>query len=162
LTFPERFGLREGAFFDIFARGMLFANGDVHRRHRAPFSRAFAFGAISVMRPGIRRNAAQLVDEAAQQLKRHVADTLDGRRRKPREDFHSTFPAAANAAGEMCPDEIIIQILLLIVAGTDSTGVAIRPRLRRPCGSSPASHRLAALRRRTSRPKELFSLKVHT
>jgi cytochrome P450 len=183
---PEHYGLSEGALFDTFEHGMVTANGEVHRRRRAPFSRAFAFRAIAMMRPAIRRGAEQLVDEwhgngradlveqfasplparvisdllglpredipgftklvyeltrffslalspeeippieaAAQQLKRYVEDIIGERRRKPREDFLSTFLAAADAAGEMSPSEIIFQILQVIVAGTDTTRVAI-------------------------------------
>jgi cytochrome P450 len=183
---PALYGLSEGALFDTLEHGMLTANGEVHRRRRAPFSRAFAFRAIAMMRPIIRRGAEELIDEwhgdgkadlveqfasplparvisdllglphadipeftklvyemtrffsldlssddvppieaAAQQLKRYVEDTIDDRRRKPREDFLSTFLAAADAAGEMSPIEIIIQILQVIVGGTDTTRVAI-------------------------------------
>jgi cytochrome P450 family 103 len=183
---PEIRGIREGALFDTFEHGMLTANGEVHRRRRSPFSRAFAHRIISLLRSSIRREADELVDEwygggstelveyfasqlpariisdllglpredvpaftklvyevtrffnlavaddeiphieaATRQLQVYVENTLDDRRREPGEDFLSTFLAAADAAGEMSPIEIIIQILLLIIAGTDTTRVAM-------------------------------------
>jgi cytochrome P450 family 103 len=170
----------------MFEHGMLTATGEVHRRRRSPFSRAFAHRTISLLRSSIRREADELVDEwygdgktefiehfasqlpariisdllgfpredipaftklvyevtrffrfegaddelpgieaAARQLKRYVEDILDDRRRKPREDFLSTFLAAADAAGEMSPIEIIFQIVALIIGGTDTTRVAM-------------------------------------
>ena len=38
-AYPEMRGIPQGALFDIFAHGMLTANGAVHRRRRSPFSR---------------------------------------------------------------------------------------------------------------------------
>jgi cytochrome P450 family 103 len=183
---PEIRGIRDGALFDTFEHGMLTANGEVHRRRRSPFSRAFAHRIISLLRSSIRREADELVDEwygdggtelvehfasqlpariisdllglpredvpaftklvyevtrffnlavaddeiphieaATRQLQVYVENTLEDRRREPREDFLSTFLAAADAAGEMSPIEIVIQILLLIIAGTDTTRVAM-------------------------------------
>jgi cytochrome P450 family 103 len=61
-AFPKMLGLDSGAIFDIFDHGMLTANGDVHRRRRAPFSRLFAARAISEMRPRIRRTIEDLID----------------------------------------------------------------------------------------------------
>jgi cytochrome P450 family 103 len=185
-AFPESRGVREGVLFEMFEHGMLTATGEVHRRRRSPFSRAFAHRTISLLRSSIRREADELVDEwygdgktefiehfasqlpariisdllgfpredipaftklvyevtrffrfegaddelpgieaAARQLKRYVEDILDDRRRKPREDFLSTFLAAADAAGEMSPIEIIFQIVALIIGGTDTTRVAM-------------------------------------
>jgi cytochrome P450 len=61
-AFPEILGVSSGAIFDAFDYGMLTADGDVHRRRRAPFSRLFAARAITEMRPGIRRAADDLID----------------------------------------------------------------------------------------------------
>src|SRR5215471_5891891 len=44
---PEMLGLSDGTIFDVFLHGMLTADGDVHRRRRAPFSRLFAARARS-------------------------------------------------------------------------------------------------------------------
>jgi cytochrome P450 len=61
-AFPEMLGINSGAIFEIFDYGMLTADGDVHRRRRAPFSRLFAARAITEMRPSIRRTAEDLID----------------------------------------------------------------------------------------------------
>lgn len=65
------------------------------------------------------------VEAAAQQLQDYVEKTLEERRRSPRDDFLSTFLAAADEAAEMSPLEIVFQVLQLIIGGTDTTRVAI-------------------------------------
>ena len=61
-SFPETLGIRSGPIFDIFEYSMITANGDVHRRRRAPLSRQFAARAINEMRQSIRRTADDLID----------------------------------------------------------------------------------------------------
>jgi cytochrome P450 family 103 len=61
-AFPRTLGLERGAMFDAFDHGMLTANGDTHRRRRAPFSKLFAARAISEMRPHIRRTIEDVID----------------------------------------------------------------------------------------------------
>ena len=61
-SFPEMQGFSSGTMFDAFDHGMLTADGDVHRRRRAPFSRLFAARAITEMRPSIRRTAENLIE----------------------------------------------------------------------------------------------------
>src|SRR5260370_6040708 len=65
------------------------------------------------------------IEAAARQLQDYVERTLDQRRRAPCDDFLSRFVAAADAAAEMSPIEIIFQIVQLIIGGTDTTRVAI-------------------------------------
>jgi cytochrome P450 family 103 len=65
------------------------------------------------------------IEAAARQLRDYVERTLAQRRRAPCDDFLSRFLAAAEAAAEMSPIEIIFQIVQLIVGGTDTTRVAI-------------------------------------
>jgi len=60
--FPETLGISSGTIFDMFDYGMLTADGEVHRRRRAPFSRLFAARAIAEIRPSIRRTADDLID----------------------------------------------------------------------------------------------------
>ena len=185
-AFPEMHSVTDGTLFDTFRYGMLTANGDGHRRRRAPFSRTFAARMITELRPHIRRSVEKLVDgwyadgqvdfleqfaaqvparvisdllglpredipsftklvyqvsrfisfsfrpdeipdieAAARQLQDYVERTLDHRRRAPCDDFLSRFVAAADAAAEMSPVEIIFQIVQLIIGGTDTTRVAI-------------------------------------
>ncbi|QOZ08189.1 cytochrome P450 [Bradyrhizobium sp. CCBAU 51765] len=59
---PELFGVTEGALFDLFAHGMLTANGAVHRRRRSPFSKSFAARMMADLRPHIRRSSEQLIE----------------------------------------------------------------------------------------------------
>jgi cytochrome P450 len=61
---------------------------------------------------------------AVAELNTYVEKTLDERRRAPRDDFLSTFLKGADEAGEMSSFEIIVQIVTLIVGGTDTTRVA--------------------------------------
>jgi cytochrome P450 family 103 len=61
-AFPEMLGVTDGALFDFFQQGMLTANGAVHRRRRAPFSRSFAARTIADLRPNLRRSSEQLID----------------------------------------------------------------------------------------------------
>jgi cytochrome P450 len=65
------------------------------------------------------------IEAASRQLRDYVERTLDQRRHAPGVDFLSGFVAAADVAVEMSPVEIIFQITQLIVAGTDTTRVAI-------------------------------------
>src|SRR5262245_9649859 len=59
---PVKLGLERGTIFDIYKYGMANANGDVHRRRRAPFSKLFSARAISEMRPRIRRTIEDVID----------------------------------------------------------------------------------------------------
>ncbi len=61
-AFPRKLGLEQGAIFDAFDHSMLTANGDTHRRRRAPFTKLFAARAISEMRPHIRRTIEDVID----------------------------------------------------------------------------------------------------
>jgi cytochrome P450 family 103 len=61
-AFPKKLGLEQGAIFDAFDHSMLTANGDTHRRRRAPFSKLFAVRAIAEMRPHIRRTIEEVID----------------------------------------------------------------------------------------------------
>jgi cytochrome P450 len=55
-------GITSGPIWDITISGMLFANGDVHRRRRAPVSRTFAFKLMDAMRPKAATLAAELIE----------------------------------------------------------------------------------------------------
>jgi cytochrome P450 family 103 len=60
---PETLGVSSGPIFDTFTYSMITADGDVHRRRRAPLSRQFANRAINDMRQSIRRTADDLIDD---------------------------------------------------------------------------------------------------
>ena len=56
-------GIVSGPLVDLWGNSMLFANGNEHRRRRAPMSKAFAFKLIEQMRPRIRAAAEGILDE---------------------------------------------------------------------------------------------------
>jgi cytochrome P450 family 103 len=64
------------------------------------------------------------LEAAARALQDYVDATLNDRRKAPREDFLSAFLMAADEAGELSPSESIVQIVTLIIGGTDTTRVA--------------------------------------
>src|SRR6186713_1883397 len=55
-------GVSNGPLFDVFENTMLMSNGPIHRRRRAPVSRAFAYKLIMGMRPRIREIANELIE----------------------------------------------------------------------------------------------------
>jgi cytochrome P450 family 103 len=61
-SFPEALGISSGTTFDLFEYSMLTADGDVHRRRRAPLSRQFATRTINEMRQSIRGTADDLIN----------------------------------------------------------------------------------------------------
>jgi cytochrome P450 len=183
--YPETRGIPEGTLFDIFAHGMLTANGAVHRRRRSPFTRTFAARMIEGLRPRIRAAAESLVrdvlaedevdlverytslipaqtiadilglprddiprftrlayevsrvlsftfgpedipdlEAAAVALEDYVRAILEARRSSPQDDFLSRFLAEADAAGELTPQEVVVQLVQMIIGGTDTTRVA--------------------------------------
>lgn len=56
-------GITSGPIFELMGWGMLFANGEVHRRRRAPVQRTFAFKLMDAMRPKVTALAEELVRE---------------------------------------------------------------------------------------------------
>jgi cytochrome P450 family 103 len=55
-------GITSGPIWDLMTSGMLFANGDVHARRRAPVARTFAFKLMDAMRPKVIDVATELVE----------------------------------------------------------------------------------------------------
>jgi cytochrome P450 family 103 len=64
------------------------------------------------------------LEAAAVGLQDYVAAILDARRAKPQDDFLSRFLAEAEAAGALTPQEVVIQLVQMIIGGTDTTRVA--------------------------------------
>ncbi|NWG45846.1 MAG: cytochrome P450 [Alphaproteobacteria bacterium] len=178
-------GITEGPLYDIFRYGMVFSNGAVHQRRRAPLARAFAHRMMEAMRPTVAALANRLIDEVkadgemdllehysatipahtvcsilgvpeediphffgwakstargiswfrdedfpeinrtAGEMIDYVARTLDDRRKAPREDFLTQYVKMTEEAGELSPEEIVIQIAGLILAGSDTTRTGI-------------------------------------
>jgi len=82
-------GITSGPIWDLMLSGMLFANGEVHTRRRAPVAKTFAFKLMDAMRPKVVEVATELVtprvgvgpinfvDEIAAQIPaRIIADIL--------------------------------------------------------------------------------------
>jgi len=183
--YPETRGIPEGRLFDIFAHGMLTANGAAHRRRRSPFTRIFAARMMEGLRPRIRAAAESLVrdwlpdeeldlvahytalipaqtiadilglphkdiprfthlayevsrvlsftfgpedipnlEAAAVALQDYVRAILEARRTAPQDDFLSRFLAEAEAAGDLTSEELVVQLVQMIIGGTDTTRVA--------------------------------------
>jgi cytochrome P450 len=62
---------------------------------------------------------------AAGELLAYVEELLNDRRAVPANDFLTAYLADADQKGELSPIEIIIQIMILIIGGTDTTRVAM-------------------------------------
>ncbi|KPF71388.1 hypothetical protein IP69_06800 [Bosea sp. AAP35] len=62
VALPAQAGLSQGALFDIFAHGMLTANGQVHQDRRSPISRALVGEVAEQYRRHVRRSAHALID----------------------------------------------------------------------------------------------------
>lgn len=56
-------GITSGPIWDLTISGMLFANGEVHQRRRAPVQRTFAFKLMDAMRPKATALAEELASE---------------------------------------------------------------------------------------------------
>lgn len=56
-------GITSGPILDFVGATMLFANGDVHRRRRAPVARTFAYKLMDAMRSRVAELASELVEE---------------------------------------------------------------------------------------------------
>lgn len=56
-------GITSGPIWDLNSSGMLFANGEVHRRRRSPVAKTFAFKLMDAMRPKASELATELINE---------------------------------------------------------------------------------------------------
>jgi cytochrome P450 len=58
---------------------------------------------------------------SAQELSRYVQTLLEDRRREPRDDFLTSCIGAIDAANELSPVEIVMQVITVILGGSDTT-----------------------------------------
>lgn len=65
------------------------------------------------------------IESAAQDMYRFVAESIEDRRKSPREDFVTTFLKAATEAGELSEIEIRSQLLAVLLGGSDTTRGAL-------------------------------------
>ncbi|RMF36622.1 MAG: cytochrome P450 [Alphaproteobacteria bacterium] len=61
------------------------------------------------------------IEEAAAELTRYVRGLLEARRESPREDFLTDYLARVEEAGTLSEAETLMQIVSLIIAGSDTT-----------------------------------------
>lgn len=65
------------------------------------------------------------MERAAKTLYRYVEQVLAERRARPTRDLLSSFLADAESHGDLSPTEVVIQIMIVIIGGTDTTRVAM-------------------------------------
>ena len=65
------------------------------------------------------------IEQAARQLTQYVSELLESRRASPQEDFLSRFVKAVEEEGTLSPMETLIQVVSVIVAGSDTTRTAL-------------------------------------
>ena len=108
-------GIVSGPIFDFVASAMLFANGDVHMRRRAPITRTFAYKLMDAMRPRVREVAAEIVaarlgrgpfnfiDEVAAQIPARIIAEILGIPRSDLPVFMQWVQDTAEALGFVDP-----------------------------------------------------------
>jgi cytochrome P450 len=65
------------------------------------------------------------IDTAAAHLTAYVSELLASRRAAPRNDFLTTYAVAVEQEGNLSPIEILIQIVTVIIGGSDTTRTAM-------------------------------------
>ncbi|RZN20764.1 cytochrome P450 [Bradyrhizobium sp. Leo121] len=115
-SFPTMQGFDSGTIFDVFDYGMLTADGDVHRRRRAPFSRLFAARAIAEMRPSIRRTAEDIIEDWYGDGEVNLLD-----------EFAAKIPARIIADLLGLPREDIPEFTLLVYEVTKAFSLGLSP-----------------------------------
>ncbi len=65
------------------------------------------------------------IEAAAAGLTAYVEELLAARRASPRDDFLSDYVRSIDAAGELSPAEMLIQIVTLIIGGSDTTRLGL-------------------------------------
>jgi len=179
-------GINDGPLWDAVANSMLYSNGAVHRRRRAPVARAFAHRMIEGLRPSIRRVAEEILDQhhakggmdlltdyaslipartvasiiglphadirrftanvyafskffsgawkdedlpgfenAASALQTYIQEILAARTTAPQDGFIDDYLEATERASDLSELEIIMQLVTLVIAGSDTTRGAI-------------------------------------
>ncbi|MBO9112492.1 cytochrome P450 [Agrobacterium sp. S2/73] len=61
------------------------------------------------------------IEASAAEFKNYVQAVIDDRRSNPRDDFLSSFIRATREAEDLSPDEGLAQLMLIVLAGTDTT-----------------------------------------
>ena len=79
-----------------------------------------------ILDPGISSEELRQADEATVEIQRHVADMIDERRARPRDDLISDLIAVREADGDrLSADEMQSTLALLFLAGLDTSALTI-------------------------------------
>ena len=65
------------------------------------------------------------IEQAARQLTQYVSELLESRRLSPQDDFLSRFVKAVEEENTLSPIETLVQVVSVIVAGSDTTRTAL-------------------------------------
>lgn len=65
------------------------------------------------------------IERAAGELYHYLDELIEDRRRSPRDDFLSAYVRCADETGEMSAMEVLIQIVSIVLAGSDTTRFAL-------------------------------------
>lgn len=178
--------INDGPIWDFVTNSMLFANGDTHRRRRAPLAKSFGFRLVSEWRPMVRTVVNQILDrletaktvnfleefasllpariiatilglpeedtakftdavfrftpmltgswtkadvpsleQAARDLRSYVKYAIETRRDSQGGNFLNQYIEANSQSGELTEEEIVTQLMLLIIGGSDTTRCAL-------------------------------------
>lgn len=71
------------------------------------------------------REELPAIVQAAAELLDYVAKTLEARRANPQDDFLTAYLASVDETGELSPIETLVQIAILVIAGSDTTRGAL-------------------------------------
>ena len=74
-----------------------------------------------VLEPTITASEIQEANRAAYELDDYFREVIAARRREPRDDLISTLVAAEEAGDKLTPDELLVMLRLLLIAGNETT-----------------------------------------
>lgn len=86
-----------------------------------PVFTKLVYTSIRVMSTSFTSEELPEIEKAATDLLAYIERLARDRRAAPRDDFLSTYLAAADQAGEMEPFEILFQLMTVVAAGSDTT-----------------------------------------
>lgn len=111
-------GISSGPLFEFYRDSMLFANGDVHKRRRAPMARTFAYKLMDGMRPRVREIAGEVIaahrgagpvnflDDFSRAIPARIIAEIIGAPAEDWPEFSKWVAAAARGIGFFANDEL--------------------------------------------------------
>lgn len=94
-------------------------------RSDVPFFTSMAYRVSKVLTTSWTQADLPDIEAATSELSAYVAELIDDRRRQPQGDFLSDYVANVDQAGELSAMEAIMQIVSVVLGGTDTTRAAI-------------------------------------